>query len=141
MLLIKQNAVAGEVLLYLKGTLCASDGDRLTRAIQQAIRTGCRRVVLDLEHVSDLDAAGLGALVSARNLLDTVGARIALLKPGRHVTHMLAVTQLLSIFEVTDSDASADEPCPGAAPQASRRSAVDRTQSTVDCPSTPVASE
>ena len=115
MLLIEQNAAAAEVHLYLKGTLCAPDGERLTRAIEQAVHTGCQRVVLDLEHVSDVDAAGLGALVSARNLLDTVGARIALRKAGRHVTHMLAITQLLSVFELTGSDGSG-EPCP-AAPQ------------------------
>jgi anti-anti-sigma factor len=118
MLLIEQKAVASAVLLNLKGALCAPDGERLTRAVQQTVRTGFRQVVLDLEHVTDLDAAGLGALVTARNLLDNVGGRIALLKPGRYVTHMLAITRLLSIFDVVSPDVLARDPGSGATLQA-----------------------
>jgi anti-anti-sigma factor len=126
MLLIEQNIAARDVVLTLKGALCAPDSNRLKRAVQRAIRKDCGRLVLDLEQVTDLDASGIGGLVAARNLATKRGARIQLLRPNRRLTHMLAVTRLLPFFEVVSSSPDSHETSATAASTSRRDRSVDR---------------
>ena len=101
MLLIQQEAGGGGALVRLEGALRAPDCDHFTHAIQALVRDRTANVVLDLEDVIALDAAGIGALVTARNLVAGQGGRLAILKTSRHALTMLAVLGLLSIFEIS----------------------------------------
>jgi anti-anti-sigma factor len=99
-------AAAGVVLLHLEGELRVLQGDQLLiEAVRPLARAGFRVVLLDLQGVTEIDAAGLGALASARNLVTEVGGQIVLLNPGRRVAQLLSVTGLLSVFDVIEEDA------------------------------------
>ena len=116
MLLIEPAATANTVLLSLAGDLRAPDGDRaLIQAVQEFVRTGSRRIVLNLEKVTDVDAAGLGALVHARNLLDAVGGQVMLIKPNRRVADLLAIMKLNSVFDVR-TESAADQATAASSP-------------------------
>jgi anti-anti-sigma factor len=58
-----------------------------------------RNVALDLAGVEAIDAAGVGLLVS----LQASGIYLKLLNPSERVLDVLRVTQLESIFEISDS--------------------------------------
>jgi anti-anti-sigma factor len=100
MLSIEQAPIASAVWLNVTGALRAPDTNRLTNAVQRILRTGSRYVTIDLRQVTDIDAAGLGALVAARNLVEKAGGRVTLANPRGHVLEMLAVTRLLAVFDV-----------------------------------------
>jgi anti-anti-sigma factor len=91
-------------VLDVEGALCAPVSAELRQNVQRLLRRGRRRIVLNLAAVSDLDAAGIGELVTvynatmaangvlrithvsgtARELLDRVGL-LAVLNPDSKV--------------------------------------------------------
>jgi anti-sigma B factor antagonist len=104
MLFTESVAVGDVILLTLKGELRVPDDQLLTRTVRRLVRAGGRRVLVDLQQVTAVDAAGLGALLSARNLLADGGGRIELLNPGPRVRHLMTLTNLFSVFEVVETD-------------------------------------
>jgi len=118
-MVIEHHAVGGGVLLKLTGALRAPVDDQLLMATaRKLVRNRCREVIVDLEAVTDIDAAGLGALVAVRNLAKRAGGGLSVLKPSPRVGQLLAVTKLLWVLNVEGAGASqmasADE---GAAPE------------------------
>ena len=69
-----------------------------------ALRHRDQQVVLDLGRVSDLDAAGIGALVSLR----AAGVYLKLRDPNPLVRAILSVTKVDSILEICYSPPSGD---------------------------------
>jgi anti-anti-sigma factor len=67
-----------------------------TALLCAASRQHGRSVVVDLERVERMDAAGIGLLVS----LQAAGIYLKLMNPNENVREMLRLTHLDSIFEV-----------------------------------------
>jgi anti-anti-sigma factor len=63
-----------------------------------------RNVILDLRQVDAIDAAGIGALVS----LQAAGIYLKLADPTDQVREILRVTKLDSIFEICESQSTAE---------------------------------
>jgi len=84
------------VVLHCAGRIVRGDETALLCA---ASRQHGRTVVIDLERVDAIDAAGIGVLVS----LQAPGIYLRLLNPNQNVREMLRVTHLDSIFEVCES--------------------------------------
>ncbi len=59
-----------------------------------------RRVVIDLSGVEMIDAAGLGALISAALAAQASQYSVKLAAPGNLIRQLLELTKLTSIFEV-----------------------------------------
>lgn len=59
-----------------------------------------RDVILDLSGVTAIDAAGIGALVS----LQAAGTYLRLVRPSLAVHHVLRLTSLDSVFEISESE-------------------------------------
>jgi len=72
----------------------------LCAAVQQHERT----LILDLAGVDAIDAAGIGLLVS----LQAAGIYLKLVNPARQVREVLRLTQLESVFEICESQATDD---------------------------------
>ena len=64
------------------------------------LATQTRRVVIDLSGVEMIDAAGLGALISAAVTAQASQCSIRLAAPGNSVRQLLELTKLTSVFEV-----------------------------------------
>jgi len=84
------------VILRCTGRIVRGDETALLCAASQ--QHG-RMVVVDLESVEAIDAAGIGLLVS----LQAAGIYLRLMNPNQNVREMLRVTHLDSIFEVCES--------------------------------------
>jgi anti-anti-sigma factor len=83
------------VILQCSGRLVRGEETTLLcAAVQQHGRT----VILDLQDVSAIDAAGIGALVS----LQAAGVYLRLMNPAAPVRELLRITKLESVFEICD---------------------------------------
>lgn len=84
------------------GDIDACTADLLRLRLQDVVDTERpRSVVIDCAGVSFLDAAGISALIRAREYADRHGADMRLLNTGRLVTHILTLTGLIEALRVT----------------------------------------
>ena len=101
-----EERIAGElVILDATGTLTSGEGDRLfTEKMHSLARRGHTKVVLNLRGVSLLDSTGVGELVANYTMLKRAGGTLALLNPTRCVRELLAMTRLLTVFDMYASE-------------------------------------
>ena len=93
------------VILDATGTLTSGEGDRLfTERMHSLARRGHTKVVLNLGGVTQLDSTGIGELVPNYAMLKRAGGTLALLNPTKRVHDLLAMTRLLSVFDMYASE-------------------------------------
>lgn len=98
---------AGDVtILDLKGKITIGSGDvALRQAIQEVMGGGANKVLINMADVSTIDSSGIGELVSAYTTATNRGARLKLINLPAKVTDILTITQLITVFDVYDSEA------------------------------------
>ena len=98
---------AGDVtILDLKGKITIGSGDvALRQAIQEVMNSGANKVLINMADVSTIDSSGIGELVSAYTTATNRGARLKLINLPAKVTDILTITQLITVFDVYDSEA------------------------------------
>lgn len=105
---IKQRTANGVVIFDPKGKLVLGEGDMMVReAVREALTGGHKRIILNMAEVTYIDSAGLGALVSAYSTAQREGGNIVLLNLTAKVQDLLAITQLITIFECYDDEKEA----------------------------------
>ncbi len=87
------------VVLQCQGRIVRGDE---TAILCAAVGQHRRNIILDLTGVDAIDAAGIGSLVS----LQASGIYLKLVNPTDQVREVLRVTQLESIFEISESRSS-----------------------------------
>ncbi len=89
----------GEIVrLHCSGRIvCGHETAILCVAVQQH----GRKIILDLSGVDAIDAAGIGALIS----LQAAGIYLNLMNPTGQVRELLRLTNLESVFEISESQA------------------------------------
>ncbi len=73
--------------------------DAFRRRIEQL--DGLRVLVLDLSEVDNLDAGGLGTLLSVRRWATQNSARLKLVNPPVFFRRLLEATHLTTVFEIS----------------------------------------
>jgi anti-anti-sigma factor len=96
MLTVTTEQQGDKTILRCRGRIVR--GDEVSM-LCSAIHVESKEVILDLEQVDAIDAAGLGALVS----LQAAGVYLKLLNPTQQVREILTLTKLDSIFEICES--------------------------------------
>jgi anti-sigma B factor antagonist len=98
----------GVTILDLKGKITIGVGDvALRNAVQEAINGGATRVVINLKDVTTIDSSGVGELVSAYTTATNRGAKLLLENLPAKVTDILQITQLITVFDVYDTEDAA----------------------------------
>ena len=101
MLTVITKNLSDAVILQCSGRLVRGEETALLcSAIQQHGRT----VILDLQGVDAIDAAGIGVLIS----LQAAGIYLKLINPNAQVRELLRITKLDSIFEIAGAPLSTD---------------------------------
>lgn len=97
----------GEVtILDLKGKITIGSGDvALRNAIQEVMNSGAKKILINMMDVSTIDSSGIGELVSAYTTATNRGAKLKLINLPAKVTDILTITQLITVFDVYDSEA------------------------------------
>jgi anti-sigma B factor antagonist len=103
---VRQN---GDVtILDLKGKITIGSGDvALRNAVQEVMNSGTKKVLIDMQGVSTIDSSGIGELVSAYTTATNRGAKLKLFGLPAKVSDILTITQLITVFDVYDSEAEA----------------------------------
>ena len=95
----------GVTILDLKGKITIGVGDvALRNAVQEAINSGATKVVINLKDVTTIDSSGVGELVSAFTTATNRGAKLSLANLPSKVSDILQITQLITVFDVFDSE-------------------------------------
>ena len=103
---VRINKLGDVAVFRCAGRITADGGDHLETAVRA--QPGLRVAVLDLSGVSGVDARGLGILVSLLMWSNATGKELKLMNLRPRVEEVLALTNLLSVFEVCESSETLD---------------------------------
>jgi anti-sigma B factor antagonist len=107
-MVLEQRVLGGVTVLDLKGKLVLGDGDGLLRdKVHSLMFQGLKEIVLNLGGLSYMDSAGLGELISAHSTATRNGGHIKIVNLTKRVTDLLAITKVLTVFDVFDSEEEA----------------------------------
>jgi anti-sigma B factor antagonist len=105
---ITNHDVDGVSVLTLDGRIVLGEETvALREKVKGLLGEGKKKIVLDLKNVSMIDSSGLGALVAAHSSAKSSGASLRLCNLGSRTNELLQMTRLLTVFEVSDSEAEA----------------------------------
>jgi anti-anti-sigma factor len=116
MLHITERQAGDCVILDLKGNIIMGGGStELRDNIRRLIQEGKEKVILNLAGVKYIDSSGVGELVSSSVALNRARGHLRLLNMPEKVEEVMALSSLLSIFEVYDDESEAlRKPAPDA---------------------------
>jgi anti-sigma B factor antagonist len=100
---------AGDItILDLAGKVTIGEGSvALRNAIRRLLGEGKNKILLNLSGVGYIDSSGIGELVSSFTAVNKEGGVLKLLNLTQKIQDLLAITKLLTVFDVYDSEAEA----------------------------------
>ena len=106
---VRTRTVSGVAVLYVEGPLVTASGatPSLRAIVRDQLRQGCLVVLIDLAGVTDVDARGIGWLVSSVTTLERHGGKMAIVAPPACVRRLLAITNLDTVLTIYDSEREA----------------------------------
>jgi anti-anti-sigma factor len=87
-------------VITISGELTADQADSFRRACQDRFAAGIRDVVLDLEHLTLLDSAGLELMLWLVDELSEHAGQLRLVNPDETVRRILEITRLERRFDI-----------------------------------------
>lgn len=100
--------VGGVVVLDLEGKILIGDGcQELRDAICKTLDEGKQKILLNLAGVSYMDSTGLGEVIRNYKTVIDKGGKLKLLSLTARIRDLMAMTKLLTVFEVFESEPEA----------------------------------
>ncbi len=92
----------------MSGKITLGEGNQILRDIvRELVRTGRKKIVLNLADVEYIDSAGIGELVGSHTSVRRAGGQMKIAGPAKRVQDMLKMTSLTSVFDIHPDEASA----------------------------------
>jgi anti-sigma B factor antagonist len=105
---IKERQAGDVTVLDMEGKVTIGEGSvALRTAIRRLLEEGKKKILLNLAGVGYIDSSGIGELVSSYTAINKEGGQLKLLKLTQKLQDLLAITKLLTVFDVYDSEAEA----------------------------------
>ena len=105
---IEERSAGDVTILELKGKMTLGEGDELLKdKINSLVHQGRSKIVLNLEGVPYIDSAGLGEIVRTYTTISRQGGSMKLLNLTKRITDLLAITKLLTVFDVYEDEGEA----------------------------------
>ena len=100
---------AGDVtILDLDGKVTIGEGSvALRNAIRRLLGEGKGKILLNLGGVGYIDSSGIGELVSSFTAVNKEGGTLKLLNLTQKIQDLLAITKLLTVFDVFEDEGNA----------------------------------
>lgn len=97
---------AGDVTIVdLEGKVTIGEGSvALRNKIRELLGDGKNKILLNLAGVGYIDSSGIGELVSSFTAVSKEGGTLKLLNLTQKIQDLLAITKLLTVFDVYDSE-------------------------------------
>lgn len=98
----------GVEIIKLEGKITIGSGDQqLREVIGNAMNSANPKILLDMSGVTTIDSSGIGELVGSYTTVTNRGGKLKLLHLPAKLNELLHVTQLITVFEVYDSEQEA----------------------------------
>jgi anti-anti-sigma factor len=108
---ILYSTLAADVhLVQLSGPLNSSQSKAVKQTLKNALETGAKRLIVNLEDVPFMDSSGLVALVAGLKTFGNNGRNFRLVAPQTQPRLLLELTGFDSIFQIFDSVTEAASP-------------------------------
>ena len=105
---IRERQAGDVTILDLDGKITIGEGSvSLRGAIRRLIEEGKKKILLNLSGVGYVDSSGIGELVSSYTTTSSKGGQLKLLNLTQKIQDLLAITKLLTVFDVYDDESSA----------------------------------
>jgi len=105
---IANSEVNGVDVLALEGRIVLGEETvTLREKVKGLLALGKKKLVLDLKNVTMIDSSGLGELVAASTRAKAAGATLRLCNLGTRTNELLQITRLVTVFEVSSTEADA----------------------------------
>jgi anti-sigma B factor antagonist len=105
---ITDRTVGSTVILDVRGHMTLGEQEsHLFRHVSALADAGCRRIVLNLQHVSYVDSVGVGEIIRVYLHLQRRGGMLRLCGIGPRVSELLETTQLDRVLPISESEADA----------------------------------
>ena len=105
---ITNSEVDGVEVLTLDGRIVLGEETvALREKVKGLLAAGKKKIVVDLKNVTMIDSSGLGALVAAHTSARSAEATLRLCNLGSRTNELLQMTRLVTVFEVSNSEADA----------------------------------
>jgi anti-sigma B factor antagonist len=107
-LTITSGEVDGLTVVWLDGRIVlGEETGSLRETVKDLIDHGKKKLILNMNNVTMIDSAGLGALVAAYSSTRSGGASLRLCHLGVKFNELLQITKLFTLFEVYNTQADA----------------------------------
>jgi anti-sigma B factor antagonist len=105
---ITNGEVDGVDVVWLDGHIVlGEETGALRETVKGLIAQGKKKLIFNMNNVTLIDSAGLGALVAAYSSTKSGGASLRLCHLGTKFNELLQITKLITLFEVYNSQADA----------------------------------
>lgn len=105
---IKERQAGDVTVLDMDGKITIGEGSvALRSAIRRLLEEGKKKILLNLAGVGYIDSSGIGELVSSFTAINKEGGQLKLLKLTQKLQDLLAITKLLTVFDVYDEESEA----------------------------------
>lgn len=95
-------------IIDLKGKITIGAGDlQMREAIHSALAAGAKKIVVNMQEVTTIDSSGVGELVGCYTTATNKGAKMKLQNLPPKISDVLTVTQLITVFDVYQTEAEA----------------------------------
>jgi anti-sigma B factor antagonist len=105
---IELRTVEDIKILDSKGKITLGEGTSAIRhRVHDILESGSGKIILNLSDVNYIDSAGVGELIAAYTSVSNRGGKLKLLNLTKKLHELLAITKLLTVFDVFDSEKAA----------------------------------
>jgi anti-sigma B factor antagonist len=104
----KVRDVGAVRVLDLEGKITIGSGDvELRKSVEDAVAAGHNNILLNLRGVTHIDSSGIGEMVGVYTTMTRKGGKMKLVNLTPKINDILQVTQLITVFDVFDSESEA----------------------------------
>ena len=104
-MMIEMRTIGDVRILDCKGKIELGEGTMVLRnTVRDILQRGAKRIILNLSDVNYIDSSGVGELVNTYTTVVNSGGQLKLLNLTKKIRELLAITKLLTVFDVSDNE-------------------------------------
>jgi anti-sigma B factor antagonist len=105
---IETRTVGDIRILDCSGKITLGEGTMAVRnTVRDILKNNGKKIILNLSDVNYIDSSGIGELVSTYTTVTNNGGQLKLLNLTKKIQELLAITKLLTVFQVFNSESEA----------------------------------
>jgi len=104
-MMIEMRTIGDVRILDCKGKIELGEATMVLRnTVRDILQRGAKRIILNLSDVNYIDSSGVGELVNTYTTVVNSGGQLKLLNLTKKIRELLAITKLLTVFDVSDNE-------------------------------------